>query len=931
MAIERAGTGDKLSEDVRLLGSIVGEVLIEQGGRRLFEIVEKLRTTSIALRTRYSEELHRELVQITSELDPATAFDVIRAFNLFFLVVNLAEENHRVRVLRQREISSYPEPLEGSIREAVRDLRNEGISDEQLQELLNRLRARFVFTAHPTESRRRTTLMHLRHISNLIALLDDALLTPTQREMVIDRLREVVTALWQTDDFRETRPTPLDEVYNSLYFFQESVFEILPSVYREFSDALKSVYKDWNFQIPPVIQFGTWMGGDRDGNPNVTPEVTIRTARLQKGVLLRHYISQLDRLRRHLSMSVRRAGVSDELMQSIEKERKILPEASERIEERNKNEMYRLKIGLMIEKLKNTLSAMEARQKPQPDVAYESVDQFYTDIDMIVNSLKQNKGDRLALGAVEDFRRLAEVFGFHLAKIDVRQHSSRHSQAIAEVLSSVGICDRYLELSSEEQAELLRELLRDNRPIIGKVHHFSPSTEETIAVFDAIRTIQEEIGKEACDTYIISFAQSAADLLEIQLLARETGLLSISEGWSRLQIVPLFESIHDLNECGNIMANLLDDPIYRCNVKAWGDHQEVMIGYSDSNKDGGFFTSCWELYKAQRRLAAVCSERGVTLRLFHGRGGAIGRGGGPTHMAILGQPPDTIHGELKLTEQGEVIFARYGNPAIAKRYLEQVLNALLRVSLSPTVIENQSRIEPEWQEAADTLSTYSYREYRNLVYETPEFVEYFREATPIGEISLLPIASRPVRRQSGFDIEQLRAIPWVFSWMQSRHTLPGWYGLGTAIEKYVAGDDSKLKILQEMYQKWIFFRSTLDNAQMILSKADIHVASMYAGLVSNPDVWNRVWPRIQQEYERTVYWVIKVTGLNRLLDNAPVLQRSIMLRNPYVDPISYIQVALLRKLRTIPDTEDHKKERESILQAVFLSINGIAAGLQNTG
>ncbi len=936
----RQSTRDRLSEDVRLLGSIVGDVLREQAGVELFETVEALRTRCITLRNEWSEELYQELVERTRRLPPDTAFSVIRAFNLFFQVVNIAEENHRLRVLRQREVEEAsesrqnghtPPPRSGSVQEAIEGLASEGVQADGVRALLEGLAVELVFTAHPTESRRRTTLMHLGRLSRLVAGLDQAYLPPAERAEITDRLRETVTALWQSDEVRLTRPTPLDEVYNNLYFFQESLFETVPKLYRELSSALAGVYADTRWDVPSFLRLGTWMGGDRDGNPNVTPEITIRTARLQKGVALRHYIAQLGGLRRVLSMSERRVEVSSELWRSLEEDEHALPEAAASLLERNRSEPYRRKLGLMIQKLQNTLTAMERMQAPQAGVCYVAAEELLRDVDILSDSLREHGGWRLAAGGLADFRRSVSVFGFHLAKMDVRQHSERHREAVAEVLAAAGACPDYASLDDDDRLQVLRRELMSPRPLVGKSHRYSPRTEETLAVFDAVRTVQEEIGPGALDTYVISFTRAAADVLEVQLLAKEATLLSPREGHSRLQIAPLFESIEDLRASREIVGLLLDDPAYRPNVSAWGERQEVMIGYSDSNKDGGFFTSNWELYLAQRELVQTCQARGVTLRLFHGRGGAIGRGGGPTNQAILGQPRGTVHGGMKLTEQGEVIFARYGNPAVAHRYLDQVTNAVLRASLSPSQLADRGHVEAEWERAAHELSETALRTYRGLVYETPEFACYFREATPVSEIRELPIASRPASRQAGLQIETLRAIPWVFSWMQSRHTLPGWYGLGSALAAYAGDDENRLTRLREMYQQWPFFRSMLDNAQMILAKADIHVAGIYAGLVSDPNVVDAVWPWLREEYTRTCEWVVKVSGLEQLLDNTPVLQRSIRLRNPYVDPLSYIQVALLRRLRALPPGDGHDGERQELLNTVFLSINGIAAGLQNTG
>jgi phosphoenolpyruvate carboxylase len=925
---ERVRESDRLSDDVRLLGALVGDVLREQGGDRLFDTVEDLRRRCIALRNSFSHEGHEELVRLTERLDPGMAFDVIRAFNLFFQVVNLAEENHRVRVLKERETRAHPEPLEGSVAEAVARLTARGVGPERILALLPQVSIEPVFTAHPTESRRRATLVHLAEVATLVGELGTNRLSPRERSRTMGELRELLTALWQTDDVRATRPTPLDEVYNSLYYFQASLFNVIPGFYRDAATALGVAPAQVRERLPAFLRFGTWMGGDRDGNPNVTPLITLRAARLQKGVALRQYIAASERLRRRLSMSARRVGVSDSLLRSLELDELAMPEAAARLLQRNRDEPYRRKAGLITEKLRATLAAMEGRRQPQPRAMYGSAEELLEDLDLIAESLEAHRGERLASGALADLRRLVAVFGFHLAKLDVRQHSGRHRAAVHEILAAAGVCHGYASLPDEDRLQLLQRELLSRRPLVGRAQRYSPETDETLAVFRAILDVQEEIGAAACDTYIISFTSSAADVLEVQLLAKESGLLSPTGGWSRLAIAPLFESIEDLRTCGETLGRLLDNPAYRANVRALGERQEVMIGYSDSNKDGGFFTGNWEQYKAQRDLLAACEGRGVRLGLFHGRGGAIGRGGGPSHRAILAQPPGTIKGTLKMTEQGEVIFTRYGNPAIARRHLDQVVSAVLEASSD--LQGDAPRLDPAWERAAEELGRSSYQAYRRLVYETPEFASYFQQATPLAEIGQLPIASRPARRQAGFDLESLRAIPWVFSWMQSRHTLPGWYGLGTALASYGASAPG-LETLREMYERWPFFRSTLDNAQMILAKADIHVAGLYAGLVADRGVADVVWPRIRSEYERTVGWVLRVAGHDRLLDDMPVLQRSIRLRNPYVDPLSYIQVALLSRLRELPETDGGGAERERLLHTVFLSINGIAAGLQNTG
>ena len=595
---------------------------------------------------------------------------------------------------------------------------------------------------------------------------------------------------------------------------------------------------------------------------------------------------------------------------------------------RNPVEPYRQKLALIGERLRRTLAgAPEGYADPAELVA---------DLTTMRRSLLDHCGRRIADAALADLIWRVRVFGFHLAEMDIRQHSSVHTQALTEIMARMGVVADYASLPEEDRIRLLRQEILNPRPLLPAEPIFSPATNELIATLRTVAQLQREVGLAACHTYIISMTRAASDVLAVQLLAKETGLLQVRPDGSmesRLQIVPLFEEIAELEQCPAILERLLAEPVYRANVRAWGDAQEVMLGYSDSNKDGGYLAANWALYRAQIGLSEVCRRAGVDLTLFHGRGGAIGRGGGPTERAIMAQPPGSLEGRLKFTEQGEVIFARYANPGIAHRHLEQVTNAVLRASLSPTVRTAAAARQPAWVAVMTDMAAVALRAYRQLVYETPEFLSYFLQATPIAEIGQHLIASRPITRGRLDRITDIRAIPWVFAWTQSRHNLPGWYGLGRALARAAETQPDGLELLREMYRSWPFFRSIIDNAQISLGTADLEIAALYADLVQDPAVRTRIFSTIAEEFHRTTRMVLAVTGQERLLDRSPILQRSISLRNPYVDPMSHIQVELLRRLRTTPPEVFRQQPdlRERLLFVILHTINGIAAGLQTTG
>jgi phosphoenolpyruvate carboxylase len=912
---------DRLREDVRLLGELLGDVLAEQGGSELLATVERIRRLAIAFRTRTDPAASGRLSAELARLDDSAALRVARAFTLYFHLINVAEENHRLRTISEREAREHPAPRYESIAAAVAALRAAGVREAEIGALAERLEIRPVFTAHPTESRRRSVLAHLRHVAAAVSALDTAL-APSHREELVAALHREITALWQTEEIRTLRPTPLDEVQSALYYLDTSACAVTPRLCRDLAGALGLDHAA-RLAERPFITFGSWVGGDRDGNPGVTPEVTGRTLQWQRELILERHRQDLDAVAAELSQSDAWTGFSPELGEALARDERELPGIIARARDRNPGQLYRHRLAAIGERLRRTAGREEG--------GYGSPLELAAELEGIAASLRANGGARVAEGRLADLLWRIRGFGFHLAALDVRQESDVHGQAVAVMLEAAGIALDYGALGEAGRLRALEEALGANTPLVP-VPGAGPPSGEPIELLRRLAAWQREYGEVACSTYIVSLTHEVSDLLEVLLLAREAGLGR--GGGIPLDIVPLYELIPELRRAGEITGALLGHPRYREHLERRGGVQEVMLGYSDSNKDGGYLASNWELYKAQRAVHQACASAGATLRLFHGRGGAIGRGGGPAERAIMAQPREALDGRLKLTEQGEVLHQRYSNPRIAARHLEQLTGALLRAALEPGVRpgdEHRSR----WELVMDDLAEHSLTTYRALVYETPEFGEYLARATPVDEISALNIASRPASRPGGeaapalaerpaaADIGKLRAITWVFSWIQSRVNLPGWYGLGAALQEAARRGPGALDGLRSMYAGWPFFRSVIDNAQISLGAADMSIAEAYSTLAPEP-VRAAVFPRIAKEYERAARMVCEITGQRRLLDNMPVLQRSIALRNPYVDPLHHLQVRLLREIDAGHAGPDH-------LRTVLHSINGIAAGVQTTG
>ena len=925
-ATSRTQSNNLLRRDVRYLGNILGEVLVHQGGRELLELVEQIREQSKSLRAHFDPELFGQVKETISSLSSEKRHQVIRAFAIYFQLVNIAEQNHRIRRKRDYEFLAGEEVQNGSIESAIKVLKDRNTSTADVEEMLAGISLELVMTAHPTEATRRAVLDIHKRIADDVMELDNPTLTYREREKLTEKLLNEVLILWQTDELRDRKPTVLDEVKNGLFYFDETLFDVLPSVYEELERCLIKYYPEKQWHVPSYLRFGSWIGGDRDGNPSVTSDVTLQALNLHRSLAVRKYEEQIRGMMEMLSFSTNLVQVTDELLASIAKDQAQI-ELTHVDLWRNPTEPYRVKIGYMLEKLANTIDPDAA----EPNSYYVTPDELMADLKIIDRSLRSHYADYFADTYLAKLCRQVELFGFHLMTLDIRQHSQEHENAMTEVLAKLGIEANYSALSEDEKIALLVKLLEDQRPLTSQHQEYSASTRECLNVYEVVAKAQKEFGKNCITSYLISMAEAASDMLEVMVFAKEVGLYRVEDDGTTvctMQAVPLFETIDDLHAAPGIMKQLFDIPLYRKAVAACGNMHEIMLGYSDSNKDGGAVTANWELRVALNNITAAGNEYDVKLKFFHGRGGALGRGGMPLNRSILAQPPHTVGAGIKITEQGEVLSSRYSLQGIAYRSLEQATWALITAARLAKYPEQAQQVEKEWEEIAASISETALNKYQDLIFRDPDFLTFFKESTPLNEVGELNIGSRPSKRKNSDRFEDLRAIPWVFSWTQSRYLLPAWYAAGTAIAEYIGDDENKLDTLKTMYEKFPFFRSLIDNLQMALAKADMPIAKLYAGMITDDTIRDRIFTQVEQEYKLTSELILKITNQTEILDNVPVIQESIRLRNPYVDPLSYLQVQLLAELRAIraEDGDD-----QQLLREVLLTINGIAAGLRNTG
>lgn len=927
----------QLRARVKLFGNLLGNVLRTQEGGRVLAAVEALRKGYIGLRAEELPRKRRRLERLIAALDAETLTHVVRAFSTYFSLANLAEEafQHRVRRVRVRRAEGL---WKGSFDATLREFRAMGISAAELQTLLDNAAYIPVFTAHPTESKRRTIMEHLRRIFVTGEQMDDPRLGRDQRPELTRLLERQIQTLWKTDEVRSNKPQVRDEIKNGLFYFRESLFDAVPQTYRYLEKAIERVYgaelaEGQQIRVPNILRFGSWIGGDRDGNPFVTPEVTELALRLQKREILRHYLREVSDLSHLLTHSKRLCTISESMTDSLEQDEQRFPSVFGDFPRRFGQEPYRRKLYVMRHRLRHNLSALDARMDgndPSPFTdGYQSEQEFLADLYLIRDSLISHGDREAAHGELQDLIRQAETFGFYLLHLDVRQESTRHTEAVAELFSQQPGLPDYGRLGEAERLELLGDLITRAQSLKVDRAKLTEGTRETLAVFEVMARMRREISPLAFGAYVISMTHAASHVMEVMFLASLAGLAGRQgDAWfCNISVSPLFETIADLEHIEPVMASLLNNPVYAALLKSSGNMQEVMLGYSDSAKDGGVLASTWSLYEAQVKITTLARARGIDCRLFHGRGGTVGRGGGPTHDAILAQPEGTVRGQIKLTEQGEVLSYKYSNTETASYELSMGMTGLLKASLS--LVRSQHEDRRDFLGIMDKLAELAEGAYRSLTDHTPGFIDYFYEATPVNEIGLLNIGSRPSHRKKGDRSKgSVRAIAWVFGWGQSRQTIPGWFGIGTALESWRGSDPERLAKLQRMYQEWPFFRALLSNTQMSLFKSDMGIAARYAELAENRETADHIYRFIRDEYNRTVTQVLNIAGATHLLEESPELALSLARRNPYLDPLNHIQVMLLRRCR---DESLTQEERDRWLNPLLRTINAIAAGLRNTG
>jgi phosphoenolpyruvate carboxylase len=962
--VAASGARDTLSREVKLLGALLGQVISEQGGPDLLDLVERSRLRSIAFRETGDEAAESALAAELDSLEVGQAEALATAFSLYFQLVNLAEERESVRRLRA-DRHATGSPAEGSADAAIDWLSERDWTSERIVELLGRMRVSPVLTAHPTEARRRTMLTALRRCYRLLEQMDDSRNGPAEDAEIRRRLREEISILWRSSAVRRLAPSPMDEVRTAMTFFDETLFRVVPRVYRLFDGALdrtdggrggsgragdRGVQAADRVAGPPMsrprteadvfasdagltgtraarvaafLRWGSWIGGDRDGNPSVTAELTRQVPRVHADHLLHGYEAVATRLLSTIAVSVPREDVWPALEARLARDAEELPETMRDLVRRYPDEPYRRRLGAIAERLRRTRAYLTEESGPVTG-RYTTPEQLIAELDEMQRSLVADRLSRVAFGEVQDFRWQVETFGFHLASLELRQHSDVHEAALAALRGDAAIGER-----------LDRELVP------------GVTLGEVLSTFRAAAAIQRRFGQEACHRYVISFTRSHEDVLRVLDLAAAAADQSIpavatgglSPGAAVLDVVPLFESGDALARCDELLEALFVDERYRRHLAGRGNRQEVMLGYSDSNKESGFLAAVWTLYRAQARLAEVARRHGIELTLFHGRGGAIGRGGGPTNRAILAQAPRSIDGRFKMTEQGETVAANYANLAIAEHHLGLVGSAVL-VASTPEHDECIDEIDRRGRATMDELAELARLAYRALVYEEPGFERFFRASTPVAELSTMALGSRPARRgEQGTGaagrttpqppgIESLRAIPWVFAWSQARIGLPAWYGLGSALAGYErAHGTGSIEKVAELYRDWPFLASALNNSELILGRSEPRIGRLYAALATDED-GARLWTRILDEYDLSVRLLRRVTGRAELLAAEPLVGRSIRLRRPYIDPLSHIQVRFLARLRLLPADDP---DRERFHRLVQLTVNGVAAGLQNTG
>lgn len=921
----------QLRARVKLLGYLLGDVIKSQVGEDVLAAVEKLRKGYIQLRKQENSELRAELIAFIEQQSPENLVLIIRAFNIYFGLVNLAEEERNYHD-RQFSLKSDGPLWMGSMFTTIGDLKAEGVSAEDLTKLLNNLDYTPVFTAHPTESKRRAIMENMRRIFLTMGTLNEAEKFNNEhyKNEVIDKLRYQIQVLWKTDEVRPTKPTVSDEIRNGIYYFRQSLFQSVPRVYRQMEKAIKRYYPDDKIKTPSFLTFGSWIGGDRDGNPFVTHETTRVALFLQARAVLYEYQKRLFDLSMILTHSKHIVAIDQEIInRATIVAADLLEKVFQKRSERFKDEPYRRFIYLVHGRLQENLNYIEAHlngEKPEKSpFAYNDEQEFLDDLQLIYSSLESHGDKALADAELKDLIRLVETFGFYLMRLDIRQESTVHTDAVTDLLAHLGI--DYASMTEADKIELLAKHVAS--PMVIDIQNLAleEMTIEVLEVFNTMREMRSEISTKAFNNYVISMTHEASHVMEVLFLAHQAGLAGYTAGkpYCDINISPLFETIEDLEHIVPVTSALFNNQTYNELLKAAGNQQEIMLGYSDSAKDGGNLASAWGLYQAQQNIMNLADEHGIDCRLFHGRGGTIGRGGGPTHVAILSQPTGTVRGAIKFTEQGEVLSYKYSNSETATYELALGVTGLMKASLG--LIRPVEKDKPEHLDIMAKLAKDGEQHYRELTDNTDGFFEFFYQATPVNEIGLLNIGSRPSHRRKGnLSKSSIRAIPWVFGWAQARLTFPAWFGTGTALDKWVAenGDQS----LKTMYDEWPFFRALLSNIQMSLFKTELQTGKEYSKLGQNQADANKIYQMIADEHSCTVQHALNVSKNEFLMAETPTIALSLERRNPYLDPLNHIQIVLLKRYK---DENTSEEDREIWLKPLLNSINAIAAGMRNTG
>ncbi len=904
-----------LREDIRLLGRILGDTLREQEGEATFALIENIRRASVRFRKTQDDRDRAQLEQMLDALSPEETLLVVRAFSYFSQLSNIAEDLHHNR-RRRAHLKAGSPPQEGSMQLVLDHVQEKKLGIADVQAFFDKAVISPVLTAHPTEVQRKSILNCQLIISSLLSERDRIEMTPEELADNEETLHRFVLILWSTRMLRTSKLSVQDEVKNGLTFYDYTFLREIPKLYAGLEKQIEARFGQ-RIELPPFLRVGSWIGGDRDGNPFVTHEVMLNAAQRHSSTALDYYLAETELLNSRLSLSSRLVNISPEL--------EAFAAQSPDKDVNREDEPYRRALIAVYARLVATSEHLGHRVHHLHPVSkevkhYANAAEFLAELDIIIDSLEHHGALYLSRGRMAYLRRAVEVFGFHLAPLDMRQHSGVHEQVVSELLVNAGIAD-YAKLNEGARREALLAALLTSNPLSPDVEKFSEIVQGELRLMFAAANIHQRFGVAALPNYIISKTDAVSDMLEVALMVQQSGLLQGKN--LHLNIIPLFETIEDLRGCGVIMDELFSIPFYRELLKSRDNTQEVMLGYSDSNKDGGYLTANWELYKAEVELVQVFEKHGIELRLFHGRGGTVGRGGGPSFQAILAQPPGSVNAQIRITEQGEVISSKYSDPEIGRRNLEILVAATMEATLVHHHGDDSTM--PEFHRIMEAMSLDAFAAYRKLVYETPGFTDYFFAATPIREIAELNIGSRPSARRATNKIEDLRAIPWVFSWGLSRALLPGWFGFGSAVKQLIEREgDAGLKQLQSMYQNWAFFRGMLSNMDMVLSKTDMGIASRYAELVPDESLRARIFGAIEMEWQTTVDMLFAITGVSHLLEDNPALARSLTTRTPYIDPLNHLQVGLLQRHRA-GDTD------EKVKRAIHLTINGIAAGLRNSG